>query len=228
MSNFLSKLLLVTALSGSSLPVLALPTLGLGPFGPGVQDGSAPFDTDGNCASTTSIAAAGDDCGESNNQVRTQDTVIYNWSVTANNYTAGQANPENVIFEQVLTQGANAVVNFERVPAICTEAGGGGTNPVSSITTEANGDIKLTCNLGEFEEGAQLSFSSVVKVSGESWNGSSYSSSQRVYSNADDGTPNAVSSVSPDIGPIVISSRPRSDLSSSGFRGYYLSDVTQF
>jgi len=222
MPAFLSRFLLVVALSGVSLPALALPTLGLGPFGPGVQDGSAPFDTDGACASDTAIAAAGDDCGEKNNQVRTQDTVTYNWSVTANNYTTGQANPENVIFEQVLTPSTNAVIAFERIPAICTEDGGGGTNPVSSIT-KSNGISTLTCNLGEFNEGAQLSFSSVVKISGESWNGTSFSSTQRVYSNEDDGiTPNAVPATSADIGPIQISSRPRADLSSSGFRGYYL------
>jgi len=222
MSRVFFRVILAAVLSCLSLSALAIPTLGLGPFGPGVQDGSAPFNTDGNCASTTSLANAGDDCGESNNQVRTQDTVTFNWSVTANDYTAGQANPENVIFEQVLSQSTNAVVNFERIPAICTVAGGGGSNPVSSITTEANGDIKLTCNLGEFNEGAQLSFSSVAKASGESWNGTTFSSKQRVYSNADDGASNATTAVTPDIGPITISSRPRSDLSSSGFLGYYL------
>ena len=223
MKTLLSRVLLLIVLSGVSVPVLALPTLGLGPFGPGVQDGSEPFDADGACASDTAIAAAGDDCGEKNNQVRTQDTVTYNWSVTANNYTTGQSNPENVVFEQILKQSANAVVSFDNIPAVCTEAAGGGTNPVSSITTESNGDIKLTCNLGEFNEGAQLSFSSVVKISGESWNGTNFSSTQRVYSNEDDGiTPNAVTATSADIGPILISSRPRSDLSSSGFRGYYL------
>lgn len=223
MSVFISRYLLIIALSGVSLPVLALPTLGLGPFGPGVQDGSEPFDTDGNCVADTAVAAAGDDCGESNNQVRTQDTVTYNWSVTANNYTLGQENPKNVIFEQILSPSENAVVDFDRIPAICTEEGGGGTNPVSSVVTESNGDIKLTCNLGEFNEGAQLSFSSVVKISGESWNGTSFSSRQRVYSNEDDGiTPNAVPATSADIGPILISSRPRADLSSSVFRGGYL------
>jgi len=87
-------------------------------------------DTDGNCASSTSIAGAGDDCGENNNQVRTQDTITYNWSITANDYTAGQANPENVVFEQILTPSPNAVVGFQRVPAICTVAGGGGSNPI--------------------------------------------------------------------------------------------------
>ena len=222
MTSRFIRVLLAAVLSCSSLSALAIPNLGIGPFGPGVQDGSAPFDTDGNCASTTALAAAGDDCGESNNQVRTQDTVTYNWSITANDFTPGDPNPENVIFEQILSQSANAVVSFDRVPAICTAAGGGGSNPVSSITTEPNGDVKLTCNLGEFNEGAQLSFSTVAKASGESWNGSTYSSTQRVYSNADDGTPNATTATYPVIGPITISSRPRSDLSSSGFRGYYL------
>ena len=216
------RVLLATTLLSLSFSAFALPTLGLGPFGPGVQDGSEPFNTDGNCASSTSIAGAGDDCGENNNQVRTQDTITYNWSITANDYRAGQANPENVVFEQILTPSPNAVVGFQRVPAICTVAGGGGSNPISSISIEDNGDIKLTCNLGEFNEGAQLSFSVVVQASGESWNGTNFTSNQRVYSNADDGTPNAITATSPEIGPIVISSRPRSDLSSSGFLGYYL------
>ncbi|PID46742.1 MAG: hypothetical protein CSB47_02505 [Proteobacteria bacterium] len=222
MSAFISRALLALILLGASLPVFALPTLGLGPFGPGVQDGSAPFNADGNCASDTALANPGDDCGEKNNQVRTQDTVIYNWSVTAGNYTPGQPSLKNVIFEQVLKPSANAVVTFDKIPIRCTEEAGGGTNPVSSITTESNGDIKLVCNLGEFNEGEQLSFPSVVKVLGESWNGSSYTSSQRVYSNADDGTPNAVTASFADIGPTLISSRPSVDLSSGVFRGYYL------
>ena len=200
----------------------ALPNLSLGPFGPGVQDGSAPFNEDGNCANTTDKANAGDDCGENNNQIRSQDSVVFNWSITANNYTPGQTNPQNVIFEQILHTSTNAVVNFERIPARCTPAGDGGSNPASSITTENNGDIKLVCNLGEFKEGAQVSFSTFVKVSGESWNGESFTSTQQVYSNADDGTPNTTTSVYPEIGPIEISARPMMDLSSSSFRGYYL------
>jgi uncharacterized repeat protein (TIGR01451 family) len=222
MPRILFRVVLAITLLCLSFSVFALPTLGIGPFGPGVQDGSEPFNTDGNCADATSIAGAGDDCGESNNQVRTQDTITYNWSITANDFTAGQANPENVILEQILSPSVNAVVGFERIPAICTVAGGGGSNPISSISIEPNGDPKLTCNLGEFNEGAQLSFSVVVQASGESWNGTSFTSNQRVYSNADDGTPNAVTAVNPEIGPIAISSRPRSDLSTSGFRGYYL------
>ncbi|PID46743.1 MAG: hypothetical protein CSB47_02510 [Proteobacteria bacterium] len=221
MSAFISRALLALTLLGASLPVFALPTLGLGPFGSGVQDGSAPFNVDGNCASATVLANPGDDCGDSNNQVRSQDTVIYNWSVTANNYTPGQPALKNVVFEQVLKSSANAAVTFDGIPARCKEKDGGGTNPPSSISTESNGDIKLVCNLGEFDEGEQLSFTSAVKVLGESWNGSSYTSSQRVYSNADDGTPNATTASFADIGPTLISSRPTVDLSSGAFRGYY-------
>jgi len=200
----------------------ALPTLSLGPFGPGVQDGAAPFNEDGGCTDETAKAAAGDDCGDHNNQVRNQDTVIYNWSVTANNYTAGQENPKNVILEQILHPSLHAVVNFERIPARCTPAGGGGSNPASALTTEANGDVKLSCNLGEFKEGAQVSFSVVVKISGESWNGETFTSTQRIYSNGDNGTVNAISAASPTIGPIEISARPVLDLISSPFRGYYV------
>ncbi len=201
----------------------AQPILNLGPFGPGVQDGSAPFNNDGNCASTTATAPAGDDCGEKNNQVRTQDTVSFNWSVIATSYTPGQANPQNVVLEQILHPSTQAVVSFERIPARCTPAGGGGTgSPVSSLVTAANGEVTLTCNLGEFAEGAQLSFSTVAKISGKSWNGETFTSTQRVYSKADSGTENATPSVYPTIGPIQISSRPMLDLSSSTFRGYYL------
>jgi uncharacterized repeat protein (TIGR01451 family) len=216
------KALLAFTLAIMPLSAIALPNLALGPFGPGVQDGSEPFNEDGNCANDTAKANAGDDCGEKNNQVRSQDTVFYNWSITATNYTPGQENLKNVIFEQVLHPSANAAIKFERIPARCTPAGDGGTNPSSSITTEANGDIKLLCNLGEFNEGEQISFSTVVKILGDAWNGSTFTSTQQVYSNADDGTANANSGTSPLIGPIEISARPMLDLISSPFRGYYV------
>ena len=148
------KALLAFTLAFMPLSTMALPNLSLGPFGPGVQDGSEPFNEDGNCANDTAKANAGDDCGEKNNQVRTQDAVIFNWSITAYDYTPGQTNPKNVVLEQVLHPSAHAAINFERIPARCTPAGDGGTNPPSSITIEANGDIKLICNLGEFNEGA--------------------------------------------------------------------------
>ncbi len=41
----------------------AQPALDLGYFGPGIVDGSTPFNTDGGCATPTSLANPGDDCG---------------------------------------------------------------------------------------------------------------------------------------------------------------------
>jgi len=222
MKNHVFTLLLSIAFSVLSLPATALPNLGLGPFGPGVQDGAAPFNIDGNCTSSVEKAESGDDCGEYNQQVRTQDTVVFNWSITADNYTLGQDNPKNVVFEQLLKRSAQAVVEFARIPVVCTENGGGGSNPISNIVTEANGDLRLICNLGEFREGMQRSFSTVAKVKGDSWNGSYFHSQQRVYSNADNGAANATTAVYPEIGPIDISSRPRVDLSSGIFHGYRL------
>lgn len=217
---FFSCLLILFSLSSQS--AYALPDLSLGLFGPGIQDGTAPFNTDGNCSNTSSQAAAGDDCGEANSQVRTQDSVIFNWSITANNYTPGQTSPKNVILEQILHPSVNASLAFARIPARCLPTGGGGTNPSSSITTASNGDVTLTCNLGELADGGQISFSTFAKVSGKSWHGSNFTSTQRLYSNDDTGVPNAVSDTLPAIGPITISARPMVDLSSSSFRGYYL------
>lgn len=209
-------------LSLTSTYAYALPDLSLGLFGPGIQDGTEPFNNDGNCSSATAKAAAGDDCGEANNQVRTQDSVIFNWSITASNYTPGQTPPQNVVLEQILHPGLNAKISFARVPARCLPAGGGGTTPPSAITTETNGDIKLTCNLGVLTDGGQISFSTFAKVSGQSWNGANFTSSQRLYSNDNTGTPNANSDTLPTVGPFEISARPMMDLSSSSFRGYYL------
>ena len=114
----------------------AQPQLNVGPFGPGTIDGSPPFKTDGECVSSNAIANAGDDCGESNGQVRSQDIVTHVWSVTANNYAAGAANLKNVVFEQILHPSTHAVIQFESLPVICTPTAGGGTNPPSSIDNE--------------------------------------------------------------------------------------------
>lgn len=199
----------------------AEPQLNIGPFGPGTIDGTAPFDTDNQCASATALANPGDDCGENNGQVRSQDIVSHVWSVTANNYAAGAPNLQNVVLEQILHPSARAVIDYESLPAICTPAAGGGTNPPSAITHEANGSIKLVCNLGEFSEGEQKSFSTSVKISGDSLNGESYTSEQRVYSLDDNGQPNAAEDTSPTVGPIQISAAPAFDLMASRWYANY-------
>lgn len=207
-----SRLLLLLLSIMISTPAFAVPTLSVGPFGSGISDGTAPFNELGNCNTATEIAEPGDDCGNQNRQVRVNDLVTYAWSVAVDNYTPGQENLKNVVFEQTLNPGANASITFEKIPAVCLPAGGGGSSPASAITENGDGTITLTCNLGEFEEGEQKSFSTPVFVKSGSWNGSTYTTSQRVYSLADDGTENAVGATSPDTVPITLSARPAYDL----------------
>ncbi|MEZ5381807.1 MAG: SdrD B-like domain-containing protein [Microthrixaceae bacterium] len=206
------------------------PELDLGPFGPGVLTGAAPFDTDGNCAGTSpgdDFAdpghSPGDDCGPGNDAVRTQQQVQYVWSVTADNFAPGADDLSNVVFEQTLlpTPGdpLPAVVDFSRVPVRCTPAAGGGTAPASKIekNVPVAGAVRLTCNLGAFSEGAQVSFSTFADVSGKSANGSSFSSEQRVYAVDSSGDENAVRDAEPPVGPTFVSAAPRYDL----FKGFF-------
>ncbi len=190
----------------------ALPTVNVGPFGPGTVDGSAPFNVLGACASASDTLIQGEDCGESNKVVRTQDVVAHIWSVTADNYTPGDPNLKNVVLEQTLTPSTNGVVDFEKLPIACTPVGGGGSTPASVIVKNADGSSIMTCNLGEFTEGQQKSITVNVKISGNSWNGSDYTSTQRVYSLGTDGNPNATEGTSPAVGPIKISAAPAFDL----------------
>jgi hypothetical protein len=128
------------------LPALAnaAPVLSLEPFDFGIRDGSEPFGeitkdaTDGSfkitaCDDAEDKQLAGADCGGDNGVVRTQDSVINVWSVTANGGDAtipeGAPIVSNVIFEQIITPSANAVVSFKEMPVVCLPIAGGGTNP---------------------------------------------------------------------------------------------------
>lgn len=206
----------------------AVPQLSLGPFGPGLIDGSEPFNTFGVCADANDALLEGEDCGESNGVVRSQDTVVHIWSVTADEYDLGADNLTDVVLEQTITPSTNAAVIFESLPAICKAENGAGTNPPSGIVEHADGSSTLTCNLGEYAEGQQKSVTVNVKVSGNSYNGSEYISSQRVYSLDSAGAENATGASYADIGPIKISARPAYDLirSISPTQGFYNMSVS--
>lgn len=207
------RLLLLSLLMSFSSLVFAMPTLGLGPFNvklddgtfpvfPGTLDGSAPFDVLGNCADTRDMATQGEDCGGGNGVVRSQDIVSHVWSVTADNYDPGAPTLKNVVLEQTITPSTHGVIDFERIPVACTPTGGGGSSPASKIVKNTDGSRVLTCNLGEFTEGQQKSITINVKVSGDSWNDSNYTSTQRVYSLDDSSNANATEGTSPAVGPI--------------------------
>lgn len=208
------------------------PELSLGTFGPGVLDGGPDFNTTGNCATPMPNptptgapewldAAApgqtpGDDCGSSNGVVRTQDSVVTIWSVTADNYEPGAPDLSAVVFEQIIHPSGGALVDFTRIPVSClpAPAGSGGATPASTVTYDdpAPGDVKLTCNLGSFTEGFQESITTFLHVSGESTNGSSFTSDQRVYSVDPAGNVNAIGDSADPVGPTSISAAPAYDL----------------
>jgi hypothetical protein len=195
------------------------PELSLGLFGPGVIDGSGSFNHLGGCTSDTEIAQPGDDCGPANGQVMSQDDVSTVWSITADNFEPGTADVGPVVFEQTIVPTAGAVVDFARVPVACVPPpnGTGGTGaPVSEIRYDYPnpGEITLICNLGQFAEGSQESMTTVISVSGESVNGSTFTTRQRVYRPGD----LAVPALADEIGPIAISARPAWDLKKLAFR----------
>ncbi|MEM7347268.1 MAG: SdrD B-like domain-containing protein, partial [Chloroflexota bacterium] len=202
--------------SGIDAAIRPKPELDLGITAGGVEDGSGPFDTEMTCTASTDIAPPGDDCGPDNGQVRTQDAVVYPWSVTANDYESGQPNLDAVMFEQIITPGPNAVISIDNLPLACAPppTGVGGTVPPSQILTDTPvaGAITLVCNLGEFSDGQQKSFDVPVNVSGNSYHGSDFVSTQRVYSVDTNGAENAVPVTG--VGPIttIVSARPQYDL----------------
>ncbi|WP_181389760.1 SdrD B-like domain-containing protein [Leucothrix pacifica] len=208
----------------SHISYATTPNINFGPLDGGLNDGTEPFgqfqtDASGTplpCSSDTDTDMLGADCGERNRIVRTQDIVTHLWSISVNGGDAsipvGDPVLTDVVIEQTIHPSAGAVVSFESMPAACREDAGGGTNPPSSIVENADGSSTLTCNLGAFAEGQGRIFTVGVKPSGYSKNGSSYTSTQRVYSLDSDGNENATKNEYSDDRPIMISAAPAYDL----------------
>ncbi len=202
------------------------PELSIGPFGPGVIDGGGDFNTAGNCASPTDIAQPGDDCGDSNGQIRSQDVLSTVWSVTADNFEPGTTDWGPVMFEQTIVPAADDPATpqdesavdaiFEGIPLSCQPppSGSGGATPASQIIDNPDGGQTLICNLGQFDEGAQKSLTVPIKVLGTSQNKSEFSTTQSVYVDGD----RAVPAVAPETGPFEVSAAPLFDLEKMSFR----------
>lgn len=215
--------LVAAAVPGSSydIAIRPRPELSLGRFGPGVIDGTAPFNTLGGCASTGAQGQPGDDCGQSNSQIRTGDTLTTVWSVTSDNYEPGTSAWGDVVFEQTIVPSGGAVASFVSIPVGCQPppAGTGGTgSPASAILTNypTAGQTTLRCNLGQFPEGGQKSLTTSMRVSGLSPNGSSLTTTQRVYAGATGDR--AIPAATDPVGPIAASARPAHDLVKLNFR----------
>ena len=202
---------------------VAAPSITFGPLGAGLVDGTSPFgtaqeDSSGNlipCSSDTATDIAGSDCGENNRVIRTQDVATHLWSISvsggAATIPAGDPVLTDVVIEQIFKPTANAELSVP-MPAACTTAAGGGTNPASSVVLNGDGTTTLTCNLGPFAEGQARIFGVNVQPTGNSWNGSSYTATQRVYSLDASGKSNAKVNKYKDNRPVTISSAPAYDL----------------
>ena len=222
MKNMLRALFSLAILLVCSSAV-AIPNVSFGPLGVGLVDGTSPFgtaqeDLSGNlipCSSSTATDLAGADCGENNRVVRTQDVATHLWSISVSGGAAtippGDPVLTDVVIEQIFTPSANAELSVP-MPAACTTGAGGGTNPTSSIVLNGDGTTTLTCNLGPFAEGQARIFGVNVQPTGNSWNGSSYTSTQRVFSVDAAGDPNATVNTFSDNRPVSISSAPAYDL----------------
>ncbi len=158
-------------------PTLLAQSLSLGPFGEGVITGSAPFNVTGTCTQ------AGDDCAGNDNRIRSADIQNHFWSLSMSGIPAGDPAVESVVFEQTLIPGLNASLQFDEIPTICLAPpqGPGGSNPLSSITENADGSITLLCNLGSMGNGDQKSFSVPIRPLADSANGSTFTSAQKAY-----------------------------------------------
>ena len=149
-------------------------TVTLGPFDQGVYSGSEPFAVTDNCLS------AGDDCGNNDTRIRTNDILRYTWSVVTAPVNDVQSELNTVIFEQTINPDTGAEVQYEKLPAAClTDVPP--SVPVSTITRNDNGSTTLVCNLGPWVTGEQLSFTVPVQPLPGSLNGAAFRSQQRVY-----------------------------------------------
>ena len=190
-----------------------------------VKTGAPTFDA--------SEAEAGWDSAADNDVVRAGDAVTYTFNATFSSVDPLADSVTSAILEQVINLDAGAVANFARIPAVCT-----GTNPASSIKAMPSGtviagstvppagttSVVLTCNIGAIgDERQALLPSTAVWVSATSANGSTFTTTARLYGVDADGDTTIQPSPSVENGPIKITSQPRFDLVK---KSYTLSGLT--
>lgn len=196
------------ALAAVGNPVV---TLGPAPDGNGVvvNTGTEIFDGLGECGSAAPAAPPvpypGNDCSAADNVVRTNDLVAYGYSVGVTNLD-GPGDPggpefvDDTYFTQTITPTtADAFIGFASLPVACRDGAnpdtGNAYDPQSSITINPDGSTTLVCNVGRLSGPSQTIFmQTLVKVSSDSKNGSSFSSTDTICSGAGTGGCTPVSS----------------------------------
>ncbi len=209
---------------------LTIPT-DAGTGSPAVYTGSGPFDS--------GCPEAGHDCSADDTTVRSADLVTFTWAVTASSLDDLSPTLTAVILEQRLELVGGAIANFARIPARCKPTAGGGADPASVIVDQdgnviAEGEmppagttsVTLKCNLGTWSQtGDAVTLQPVVRVSAESPNGSTFTTTAGVYAVDANSVPTAVPADTESFGPVDITAAPAYELEKKGFfnqdPGYY-------
>ena len=152
-------------------------SLSIGPFDQGVYSGTPPFSVTGICTNP------GDDCNDVDDRVRTTDLIQYAWSIAATGIPVGSPDFASVVFEQTVHPGIGAQLQIDSIPTICLAPpqGPGGSNPISTLTENADNSVTLSCNLGRMGNGEQRSFTVPVRAKASSVNEATFTSTQFVY-----------------------------------------------
>jgi len=190
-----------------SLAVVADPA---GYGGKAVYTGTAGWDANSN---------PGYDANASNNLVRSNDLVMYSWSIAASQQVSGGAtSAAGTVFEQTITMQPGAVVNFSVIPAVCgagstiTAYPSGTSVAAKEIPPSGTTSVVLSCEFGNVASGARL-LSTQVWVAPDSKNASTFSSTARVYTH----DPVIATPVTLDPAlPVTVSAAPLWDVSVTG------------
>ncbi|HRE01632.1 MAG TPA: hypothetical protein PLV68_10050, partial [Ilumatobacteraceae bacterium] len=177
--------------------------------------------------------------------VRSADNVAFNFAISGSAADDSVGSVANVIFQQTITPSdPGALINFVRIPTICTPGNGGGTPPPSSrieywdpgtsswveyagpstgylvpdVPAAGIGQpLRLTCNKGTYTTGDAATLGTTVHIDGVATNGSSFASEAVLFAVDPNGAAIGVAD-GPLGGPdINISSRPEWDLRKGGF-----------
>ncbi len=170
--------------------------------------GSTPFDPYGDCPQ--SPPSAGSDCGQDDLYVRTNDVSTMSFSVLADNLSQQVPLLDEVIVEQHLEPADGAIVAYDVDPLVGLPIGCGteGLTRPSSITTLEDGSSVLVCNMGAFELAEVKFVSVVIRTSGTSDPGSSFTTSSRAFALDNRAVPSG--GLTSD--PVTISAAPQFDL----------------
>ncbi len=208
---------------------VVIPTTG---GNPNVTTGSTPLDS--------GCPEPGKDCSLTDLVVRNQDVVSFEYAVSASSHENLSPTLSDVVLEVTLDLDPDgpggmpaSVVNFDRVPARCKSPASNGTAPPASrIIAQPGGavvpegtfapagttSVTLICNLGVWSAtGDAVTLTPVVKVSGQSAQGTQFDSSARAYAVDDNLLPTAVPTADVDYGPIDITAAPAYELEKKGF-----------